>query len=166
MKLRPCILEPPGRRNGMFKRWASRELRGGKRENKMLKYSSIRLVPTCSNIPIEEIAFQSSRRAGPGSLGGGSQRSPQACVPDPFRASSTWEALSVTPRRGRVVLGSVHGHRAPPATDVEQACSRPFGKAELPADEVVLGALRLSSDMPSRSKRAQEYVIDGPSTRR
>ena len=41
-----------------------------------------------------------------------------------------------------VVLGGVHRHRSPTATDVEQALARSFMESELPTDQFVLRCLR------------------------
>ena len=83
-----------------------------------------------------------------------------ACAREPGLAARDGDADP----RDAVTLGRVDEHAAPPAADVEEA--HPLAQPELLGNELVLRLLRLLERCRRVGEKAQEYVIEGPSTRR
>ena len=121
------------------------------------KYSSMRLAPTCSAMPIELIASNGSSPSSAVVLQADLHLVADARLADPLPRqlgllAADRDADGVDPVAGR----RVDHHRAPPAPDVEQAHARSLVEPELAGDEIVLGRLGVVERLSSSTKRAHE----------
>ena len=131
----------------------------------------MRFAPTCSNIPIEEIASKGPSCDVAVVLEADLDPVGQPGVGDTFRAAAC-SSLIVTPTTStswsaaawRAIEPQPQPTSSSRGRDAVRSTSR--RQTELAADQLVLGGLGLREPGSGVANQAQEYVIAGPSTSR
>ncbi len=119
--------------------WLRSRPKGESRLRSVSKYWPILAMPTCSNMPTDEMTSNRSPHEIPVVLHPDLHPVPHSGLVDPPTSQ-----LRLFPTQGDShhigieMGGGVDGHGAPPATDVEQPCASVLVQVELAADQLVL----------------------------